>query len=517
MFKKIQNYLLLRHPLLWNIKFVPMLCATLLINLIFFIIGYCKGAIDFTEYDSHWRYDDTKFVIVFLGIVVSLLTLIIWLVYYFRNNAYKSYYQKSNVSLYKEWLLILMLCLLNCCYSPMFSYAHDLRARNYFTEDEFARRIEVIAKASIFVEGTFDPVEYENNDVRRPKKTKLFNGREYSLTSLINKNTTSYSYFDREKDSANAAGVKLWLVHNEKDSVYHLMKEFYAIAKEHKLKANITPEQWVNLIYNYPEFTDYFIIGENEYDAITLDNLKDIHIDSREVAEGENQDNIAVTTTYDKKSNIVKIKNGMKQLHPRYYVPFDRLDDSYGKISDAWDNPSMQSEGWLFVLYAGLALSLAIFSFRVTSGREWLIALVGGGVVAIVTGIITAFTISFGRIVAGEILYFTIWLAILLILLGYFISIYTKKTAKGFSGIALNVLLWLLPAVLPVVYAIILYIIDINIEYDKNHVRLYPETALEFWMENNIELSTFINVLITLIYMYFFTAAIKKWKGIAEA
>jgi hypothetical protein len=206
----------------------------------------------------------------------------------------------------------------------------------------------------------------------------------------------------------------------------------------------------------------------------------------------------------------------MKQLHPRYYVPFDRLDDSYGKISDAWDNPSMQSEGWLFVLYAGLALSLAIFSFRVTSGREWLIALVGGGVVAIVTGIITAFTISFGRIVAGEILYFTIWLAILLILLGYFISIYTKRTAKGFSGIALNVLLWLLPAVLPVVYAIILYIIDINIEYDKNHVRLYPETALEFWMENNIELSTFINVLIAVIYMYFFTAAIKKWKGIAE-
>jgi len=40
MFKKIQQYLLTHYPLLWNIKIVPVLATTLIVNLLFFMSGY---------------------------------------------------------------------------------------------------------------------------------------------------------------------------------------------------------------------------------------------------------------------------------------------------------------------------------------------------------------------------------------------------------------------------------------------------------------------------------------------
>ena len=48
MFKKIQNHLLLKYPLLWNTKFVPMLVIGSVLNIIYFGIGYTNGIIDFS-------------------------------------------------------------------------------------------------------------------------------------------------------------------------------------------------------------------------------------------------------------------------------------------------------------------------------------------------------------------------------------------------------------------------------------------------------------------------------------
>mgnify|MGYP006150109831 CR=1 FL=1 len=49
MFKEIQKKLLLKYPLLWNTKFVPLLTIGLLLHFIFFGLGYMDGTIDFSN------------------------------------------------------------------------------------------------------------------------------------------------------------------------------------------------------------------------------------------------------------------------------------------------------------------------------------------------------------------------------------------------------------------------------------------------------------------------------------
>ena len=77
MFKNIQNRLLLTNPMLWNLKIVPFVVLTLAIHIIFFVIGYANGAIDFTETDSNYSYNFNSEIVMFVGILISLIIFII--------------------------------------------------------------------------------------------------------------------------------------------------------------------------------------------------------------------------------------------------------------------------------------------------------------------------------------------------------------------------------------------------------------------------------------------------------
>ena len=99
MFKKIQKYLLINQPLLWNLKIIPLTAFLVLFNIIYFILGYFNGALDFNDTDDNYRYDANEGIILFLGALIAILTAIVWAVYYLKNNALKSNYPKTKYSL----------------------------------------------------------------------------------------------------------------------------------------------------------------------------------------------------------------------------------------------------------------------------------------------------------------------------------------------------------------------------------------------------------------------------------
>lgn len=505
MFQKIQNSLLLKHPLLWNIKIVPVLAATVFFHIIFFIIGYVDGAIDFTTIER-WDYSSTPALVTFFAVLLAILLFIVWMVFYFRNNAYKSFYPQRSSSLYKEWLLILLVCLFNCTYSASYLYAKDLRARNYFSEEEFSRRIDIISMASLFADGGFreDGREYVDDETGWIQKDSFeFNNRQYHLESLLNKTITNFSYQGRIKDSLNEVRVKMWLAENRKDSVLWVMNEFDKISKSHNLKSNITPKQWFDKIYNYPEFTDYITVGRVEnYEEGSTDHYSYNEYETEVVVAADDE------TELDTASFYVKTIKGQRHIFSRYHVPLSQLDKSYSKISSSWYSPDIDFESLSFYLYFSLCLSLAIFSFRVTSGRNWLIALISLGVLAMLTGIMSV------AIYSG-LLYPISWFVIIICLFIYFISKYIIKTEKSISGIVLNGVLWLMPWLLPILYVIILDIVK-----DINHPDGYNSsipTPFEDWLEAYGMVMMYVNAALYVVYMYFFTGVIKKWKGIAEA
>jgi hypothetical protein len=108
MLTKIQKYLLLNHPIIWNTKFFPMLVFGFIFNVLFFGLGYLNGTINFQEY---YNSDSIALPMIF-GILTIILTLIVWLVFYFKNNSLKSFYKKSNYALFYEWLQVFTIILL---------------------------------------------------------------------------------------------------------------------------------------------------------------------------------------------------------------------------------------------------------------------------------------------------------------------------------------------------------------------------------------------------------------------
>jgi heme/copper-type cytochrome/quinol oxidase subunit 2 len=499
MFNKIQNYLLLHHPLLWNTRIVPMLALTVALNIMFFLIGLADGAINFKA-EEEWRMQsDSQFIICFFAIMVGILAVIIWMVYYFRNNAFKSFYPKGTNSLFKEWLIVLAIIILNSFYSLSYLYAKDFRARNYVDEEVFQHRSDIISMSSIFTTGAFKHTGQEVNEVNGEIVTKQtdsfeYRGKKYHINSLLNKTIENFYYGERRQDSINEERVKGWLIENRKDSVLWLMAEFDKIVKAHELKSNITPQQWLKLQYDHPAFTNYINVGQ-------ADKFVNVDYDYDDTS-------VSVSTPeftrmmQDTLANRVEMKDGDTYIYPKYYVPMDQLTASYEIMSDAWNNPDADYELFLAYLYFSIGLSLAVFSFRVTSGRNWLIAAISLGLFAMFTGIIGVFS-------GGSATYFIIWLFVITALWIYYYNISRSKQQKEGSGIIINHQLWLLPWILPLIYGTVSIIASSDDYYNR--------TPFDIWLDENTENMMSINVLLLVALMYLFTNSIKKWKGIAEA
>jgi len=541
MFKNIQHKLLLRYPLLWNMRIVPVIIAGLLLNIIFFAWGFDHGAVDFGPENSMYYIDPTPAIVIMLSVVMAVLIVILWLVFYLRNNAFKSYYPIKGKALYKEWLLLVLACIINCTYSLSFMYGQDIRGRSYFSEEEFSHRIDVISMVSLFADGGFeddgvDQTWVNDRPVYKKRNYTTFRGKRYPLNSLLNKETADFSYQRDGKDSLNQDRVKGWLAEGRKDSVLWLMKEFDKIVKDHKAKTSLTPEKWLELVYNYPAFSKYITVGRIErYEvqetmrAVSADNVP-YEEEVAMVDYAVEADTVTSTEEYikhiDTISNYIRVIDSVTYIYPKYAVPLNQLEHAYANVSQSYVNPEIDRPIAMAYVCFAMGLSLLIFSFRVTSGRAWLIALVAFGLAALLTAFVTFAILEkylaspfFSR--NQEMFYFILWLCIVLGLLLYFLS---GKRSKGHTAIVLNILLWLTPFVLPVLLFTAKEIVAYYTwkrytgEYDDYWMAKHMHrTRFEAFIEDNPVIIISALVLGFVIFMYFFTNAIKRWKGLAES
>ena len=512
MFKNIQKQLLINHPLAWNLKIVPVSFYLILLNILFFVLGYMNGTINFAETDDNYSRNDTDGIIIFFSVLMTILGIIIWLVNYFKNNALKSFYPKNNFSLYKEWLLIFLICFLNSTFIIAFYYGKDIRVRSYYSENEAKERCEILSKASFFIDGSYSnnynsDYDYENiesvdtavasvaikHSIVKPKDYFFYRGKKYSNFSLLGKNINSYSFFNYDQDSLRKVKIKDWLVENKKEEIKQLFKKYLAIAKDHNLKANIDANQWMELIYDYPKFEKYKNIGSKEFEV------------------SYDYDNQNIKSKIDSTEQYYKTINKTVYLFNKYYVPEEALKHSYQIISTSWTKPSASFETLLISLLVSIGLSLLIFSFRISSGRNWLIAIVSIGLLNILIGIISALSSS-------QYIYFTAISILFIALLLYFLLVIKNKKGKGISGITLNMMLWILPVFGPIVYAIVLKSAKevSNYNYIADPIvreKTYP--FITFLKIYDYELM-WVNVAFIFVMMFLFSIKIKQWRGIAE-
>jgi len=549
MFKKTQNYLLLHHPLLWNTKFIPVIIITLIINILFFASGYFTGAVDFNNPHNLNEYRHYEPMVIFLNLIIGLLVIILWLTFYFRNNGFKSFYPKKNNSLYKEWLIILTVCLLNFSNTAIYEYAFDLRARNYYSKEEVIKRTNLLSSASIFVDGSFhhwnrfDRTQYnelldslennnhryeykeydeevvvipeiepvpsvydEGNELYNPERdTVCYFENQYPITSLINKQNLKFSIQENIHDSINEWRVKTWMLNREKDSIKKLLDDFFVLVNEHNLKANITSKQWFDFVYKPNTYNAYQIVGDDEFNEIN--------------DERKSRNNKEYKTRNDLENNRLEKSENTPFVLAKYYVPLKRMENAYDRISGAYVSPITYKD-ILGIIYFTFITSLVIFSFRVSSVKNWIISIISLGITGLISfifSLIITYSLIEYHSRIQPFTFITIWAVILIAFLFYFSYINRQKTSKKLSGIVVNALLWILPFTLLMVYFYLEVYYDVTAIRDSYGDRVYERTGLEKFIYYNTTEIFYINLAVILLYMYPFTKLIKKWKGIAEA
>ena len=520
MLKNIQNYLLLNHPLLWNTKIIPFSILLIFINMIFFFIGFKNGEIDFSQTNNNYFYDSAEPILTFVGGLISALIIIIWLVYYFKNNAFKSFYPKNTFGLFKELVLIFVIGFLTTTFSVCYLFAKEVRVRSYFSENEAKKRCEILSMGSVFLDGAFD-VSYhdvinpQGDTIKEPKNYSQFKGKKYRVNSLINKNIENFQFFDNIQDSLLKVRVRSWLYNNDRAAVKSLFKNYLNIAKEHKLKANIDENKWLDLVYNPSEFEEVNIVGKHNFVNAYNNNYSEINNDYSEVLDVNG--NKIRNDNFDYLNKYRVQRNGYTDVAFKHYVPAANLNYAYTNIAKTWVNPSINWLTLLFPLYFAFGFSLLVFGFRVTSGRNWLIAGVSLGLIAIVFGIISA-------IFSTEKVFLTLVDLLIVLLFVYFIFIANKKREKGISGIVINALLWLIGFFIPLNYFLLqeflkfkyssIYYTDVTI-IKLNQQDLKIKNLINF-IDDNVDLMFILNLIFMFLFMLFITTKIKKWRGIPE-
>lgn len=510
MFKNIQKYLLINHPLLWNTKVIPATAVLLIINIIFFIIGYNDGQLDFNESENNYNYDNEATVI-FFSIFLSILFIIIWLVYYLKNNSFKSFYPQYNFSLFKEWLVIFFIGFLTSLFTFSYLFGADVRVRGYYSEKEAKERCATLSMGSYFVDGSYsnnysddgtytavveqpvvDAVTTVDSTGGYRNDSIVFKGKHYNYFSLMNKNLNSYTFFDYKTDSLHKLKMKTWLANQENDSIKLLFKKYLAIAKEHNLKANIDENKWFSLIESYPDFNDYKLIGNSGNGEYYYGQQSNVQFDS--------------VNKYLK--DVTLHNNTQTYEYYRHYVPEKELNYNYDKISEAYTSPNFSFITVLIALHIGLGISLVLFSFRVTSGRSWLIAVVSLGILNILFGIFTL-------ILGNDYTYAVLLMLTTIFCVIYFFVTLVRKKGKNISGILINAMLWLIPGFFPIIYYIVLQILQRN-SYAYPEMRLSPHYETIRFMEDNAVIFFYLNFAFVVLMMVLFSFKIKKWRGLAE-
>lgn len=497
MFGKIQKQLLLKYPLLWNTKFVPMVCIGVLINLLYFFIGYADGSINFKE-----RYDsDLDFTFFSFCFLISVVLLILWLVNYFRNNSLKSFYPKSKYSLFYEWIQILVIVLLLIGFFFPFEIGRKLHKQSYITEEIAKKRCEIISKADFFIDGSFGETEIDSiNSVLKDtvingepvyenivyKDYVTIFGKKYGATSLINRNVRGFSFFTDVEDSLRKVEVQKILFKDQKHEVKKFMSDYMSIVKEHGLLTNFTKEKWFDITYNYPDFKKYELITPYKPSDSTDSYYYDDYVEPAYV------DTAVANYEY-------------KKEYSKYYIEQNTLAHNYQEIARAYVNPIFTEDTLLPFFYFGFGISLLIFSFRVTSGKSWLIAVVSLGVLNLIVGIFSA--------LSGEFITYTILMILSIVAtIIYYSSVLASKKSQNISKIVLNLLLWTFGALIPLAYATYQEIYKKSIEYIDDY---YYDPHYEF-LRDNAPTMLIINLVIVFIAMFFLCTSIRKWKGIAE-
>lgn len=148
--KKLNTYLLENQPLLWHTRSIQLTLSGILLWLLSFVVGYVSLGLPYlrsSRIDSF--YFNSNFI--FLHVVALVVLFAFWAIYFYKNNAFKSYYPLNKFYFHKMHLLLFIpILLLISAYFP-FTYGSFLKTRSLLDAKELAMDADKINEVAAFL------------------------------------------------------------------------------------------------------------------------------------------------------------------------------------------------------------------------------------------------------------------------------------------------------------------------------------------------------------------------------
>ncbi|NMH86679.1 hypothetical protein [Flavivirga algicola] len=147
---KTNQHLLENHPIIWNTKLLWALTTAIILHVLFFVFGFfaITNPKILHEYGAKQIFFENGTV--YISIILSILILVIWLIFLFKNNAFKSFYPISRLKLFKQFFIYLIITFL----STTFYISYNLGVKSYisyqYDDESTEKEISASNTASLF-------------------------------------------------------------------------------------------------------------------------------------------------------------------------------------------------------------------------------------------------------------------------------------------------------------------------------------------------------------------------------
>lgn len=405
-FRKLDQWLLTHHPLLWNMRAHIFFPAILLVHLLFYAAGYIH--ISSLHTLSEYSYGLESMVYT-MASLLAVLTIVLWLVFYLRHNALKSFYPLRSGTLFAGLLLQILLLLGSISFALSWKRGIHDHILHRAEHTKLVQEADTVNLAMHFL-----PFNKADFDIINSCDSQIINHRGYIYADEQDDSIMrphSYLYYCHndlnfrglKNDYEISAIAQRWLRGQRRDSVQHVISAYLRLCDKYGAKYHFDARQHTAAVFAIPDFrVQDYINGQDDYrsrDSVFVD----AHV---------------VTASLQRMYNATEGFLSVDDL-----MPF---------------------------LYLAVCAALVLTSFRITRLRTWFIAVVGSGIWAMIFGLVA--------VAANEQeVVMTVYLALVAAFLIYAAWHIRRRGNKLFSGMALLWFTWALPSVVPVLCQLVLH------------------------------------------------------------
>ncbi len=565
---KINQYLLERHPNIWNTRIVWMLLTGLLLHCIFFVIGFLSLPKVEMLHERNVVFNFFENGSVFFSIITSILLLVVWIVYLVKNNAFNNFYPTSKNDLFKQLCCYFVIILVNISF--YISYMGGVKSfiNMQYPDSDFYTEVSTANKAAVFLSQKVD--HYTLDNIKYPSPFDTLHAfttsypEEYSV-SFKNNYYTFYTSKDIKcykgeecpddyitKDKIDSLGYTVYTVKDKivnikpflptpinpvsyfyfSDNFYNPngdknnLKSVFDISMDWNIKYNSVahnkyvydllkrnnPEELKEILSNFLNLAKKYKAKNN----LTTDSWFEIIYHPKEnfkVHQFIREENTINEDYFRSNDHLKAIEIYFNEHLSDYYIEHDKIHNAFENIDEV-KHFSIFSPAIFILIIIAFSITMLLYIYRISSLKIFILSIISAIVISILVSLIIVL-IYYLEIFDNSNDYFPLLIILLTgsLIIGF--SFLDKKLSKTITGICINIT----ASGIGLYFLLIIIIIEMyqrnqcHEEYDQYNTFRSCPTILD-WLPFGAWIIAFL--VSSFIFLYFYGSRIRKWKALPE-